>query len=64
MSLWEALEMPCDVFLICYKNWLIDRLMATEEGREYLDTARRYKQTKLDKAGLQRLMGRMRGEET
>lgn len=59
----EALELPCDMFLLCQKNYEIDRLMQTEEGRAYLDDCERYKQTRMDKKGLRRLMARMEGSE-
>lgn len=59
LSFWEALELPCDLFMICYKNWVVDRLMQTEEGRKYLDDCERMKKTKLDKEALHRLMERL-----
>ena len=37
--------------------------METEAGREYLDDCERYKQTKMDKKGMQRLIARMNGGE-
>lgn len=51
--------MPCDLFLCCYRCWVTDRLMETEEGRKQLEDARRLKRTKLDRAGLARLMREM-----
>lgn len=59
LNLHEALQLPCDVYLLCYKNWLVDRLMQTENGRKYLDDCERLKQTKLDRAGLAQLMRAM-----
>ena len=59
MSLYEALEMPCDLFQLCYKNHTVNALMRTEAGREYLETCERMKQTKLDTKALHRLMERM-----
>ena len=61
LSLWEALEMPCDLFMLCYKNWTVDRLNQTPEGRQYLEDCERYSQTKLDRDGLHRIMGKING---
>lgn len=61
MRMDEALALPCDMYLLCQKNWQIERLMETEEGRQYLDDCERYKQTKMDKASMRRLMARMEG---
>lgn len=63
MGMKEVLKLPCDMFMLCRKNWEIDRLMETEAGREYLDDCERYKQTKMDKNGMQRLIARMNGGE-
>ena len=57
----EALELPCDLFALMYKNSIVDRLMETKEGREYLADCERLKQAKLDKAGLHRLMEQLGG---
>lgn len=59
LSLHEALQLPCDLYLLCLKNWYVDRLQQTEEGREYLATCERMKKTKLDKDALHRLMERL-----
>ena len=45
--------------MLCHKNWTIDRLMPTQEGREYLDDCRRLRQTKMDFDGLHRLQAMM-----
>ena len=50
-----ALDLPCDQYLLFYKNWYIDRLSQTEEGRQYLDDCKRLKQTRLDKKALEKL---------
>ena len=63
MGMKEVLKLPCDMFMLCRKNWEIDRLMETEAGREYLDDCERYKQTRMDKKGMQRLIARMKGGE-
>jgi len=47
------------MFLLYYKNWTVERLMRTEEGRKYLSDIERYKQTKMDKAGLKQLKGQL-----
>ena len=54
-----ALGMPCDLFMLCYKNWYVERLEATEEGRQYLRDCERLKQTRLDREGLRKLMRRL-----
>ena len=51
----EALQLPCDLYLLFYKNWYIDRLSQTEEGRQYLDDCKRLTQTRLDKKALDKL---------
>lgn len=61
VSFQEALELPCDLFLLCRKNWVLDRLSASEEGRAYLEDCRRLTQTVPDREGLCRLMGRLEG---
>ena len=40
--MWEALELPIDLFQWCLKNSIIDMLMETEEGRKYLEDCKRY----------------------
>lgn len=61
-----ALELPCDLYLLFYKNWYIDRLSQTEEGRQYLDDCKRLRQTRMDKKALEKLWrivgGGSRGE--
>ena len=58
-----ALDLPCDLFMLCRKNWLIDRLQQTDEGRQYLEDCERYKQTKPDREALNRLKQRLGGEQ-
>ena len=50
-----AWDLPCDLYLLFYKNWYIGRLSQTEEGRQYLDDCKRLKQTRLDKKALEKL---------
>lgn len=59
--MWEALDLPCDMFMLCYKNHTVDRLRQTPEGREYLEDCERLQKTKLDKKGLKNLMKLMGG---
>ncbi len=62
VSLPEALDLPCDLFMLCWKNSMVERLMASEAGREYLEDCERYRQTKPDLAGLRSLQARLGGE--
>lgn len=57
----EALELPCDLFLACYRCYAIERLSETEEGRQYLADCERLRQTKPDREGLRRLMEQLGG---
>lgn len=57
----EALNLPCDLFLLMYKNQYVDRLMESEEGRQYLADCERLKQTKMDRKALRRLMDELGG---
>lgn len=59
MDFRAALALPCDLFQLMYKNWYVDRLSETEEGRQYLRDCERLKQTKLDREGLRRIMEAM-----
>lgn len=57
-----ALALPCDLFMLCYRNWWIERLEGTEEGRKYLSDCRRLNTTKMDRRALDRLVQRLGGE--
>lgn len=61
LSIHGALELPVDMFALCYKNWAVDRLMQSEEGREYLEDCKRLRQTKMDFEGLNRLRAQLGG---
>ena len=61
MSILEALELPVDLFALCYKNWIIDKLVQTEDGREYLKDCERYKCTEVDFEALNRLRAQLGG---
>lgn len=47
-SIHDALNLPCDMFLLMLKNATIDELMQTEEGREYLAKCERLNNTSID----------------
>lgn len=61
ISIHEALQMPVDLFALCYKNWTVDRLMQSEEGREYLKDCKRLRQTTMDIEGLNKLRAMLGG---
>lgn len=61
LSVHEALELPVDMFMLCRKNYTIDRLMQTEDGREYLKDCERLKQTTMDFEGLAKLRAQLEG---
>ena len=61
MSILDALQLPVDMFALCYKNWAVDRLMQSEEGREYLADCKRLRQTKMDFEGFARLRAQLGG---
>lgn len=61
MSILDALDLPVDLFALCYKNWAVDRLMQSEDGREYLKDCERLRQTKMDFDGLARLRAQLGG---
>lgn len=63
LSMKEALELPCDMFMLCVKNHTVDKLMETDAGREYLEDCERLKQTRMDKKGLSALMNTLNGGE-
>ena len=48
----EALDLPTDVFLYMLKNRYIEKLEATDEGLEYLETCERIKIKEPDKEAL------------
>ena len=43
LSLHEAENMPCDEFMLTYRNAIVEKLMQTEQGRE--DIKRYYRLT-------------------
>ena len=44
----EVLQLPTDTFLLMRKNYYIEKLNQTEEGRKYLDDCRRMEITEPD----------------
>lgn len=56
-SINEALNEPCDRFLLILKNATIDELMKTEEGREYLAKCERLQTTSMDIDNLTKQFG-------
>ena len=60
LNMKEALELPCDLYMLCRKNAIVSKLMQTEEGREYLESCRTAKQTEPDWEALHRLQGKLR----
>lgn len=60
LNLHQALDLPCDLFMLCRKNGTVERLMQSEEGREYLNNCKAAKQTTPDWDGLHRLQGKLR----
>ena len=63
LNFWEALNLPCDLFMLCRKNAIMSKLEQTEEGRQYLADCERYKQTRMDLAGLRTLLGKINKTE-
>ena len=60
LNLHEALALPCDMFMLCRKNAVIETLKQSEKGREYLQECEDAKHTKPDFAALHRLQGKLR----
>lgn len=44
----EVLQLPTDTFLLMRKNYVIERLNQTEEGRKYLQDCKRMEVTEPD----------------
>lgn len=57
----EVLELPCDLFLLMRKNYIVDKLNETEEGQEYLQKCERLRTTKADRAAIKALKKRLKG---
>lgn len=61
MSLPEVRELNYIQYLIWRRDAFIHKMSQTEEGQEYLDNAWRMEQTKPDRAGLRKKLGRKGG---
>lgn len=57
----DAFQLPVDLFMLYHKNAIVDKLIQSQEGREYLEDCERLKQTKMDKTGLQSLLNTLNG---
>lgn len=53
----EVLALPVDIFRLMQKNYMIDELMKTEEGREYLQDCERLNNTEIDIKSLREKFG-------
>ena len=53
----EVLALPVDIFRLMQKNYIIDELMKTEEGREYLQDCERLNNTEIDIKSLKEKFG-------
>lgn len=52
LDYYGVLELPCDLFLLMFKNSYVDGLRSTQEGRDYLDKCARMKITEPDYTGI------------
>ena len=57
----DAFQLPVDLFMLYHKNAIVDKLMQSQEGRDYLEDCDRLKQTKMDKQGLRSLLNTLNG---
>ena len=57
----DAFQLPVDLFMLYHKNAIVDKLMQSQEGRDYLEDCERLKQTKMDKQGLHSLLNTLNG---
>ena len=53
-SIHEALNLPCDMFLLMLKNSIIDEMNKTPEGKEYLAKCERLAVKEIDLDGLEK----------
>lgn len=56
ITIFDAQEMPIDLYLYFMREANIHKLMQTKEGREYLDNCWRMEQTKPDRKKLREKM--------
>ena len=52
LNYFQAMQLPCDLFLAMAKNDYVDELNQSEEGREYLERCKRLNTTDIDLEGL------------
>ena len=57
MNYSDVLDLPVDLFRLMQKNYIVDELMKTEEGREYLQDCERLHNTKIDIKSLKEKFG-------
>lgn len=55
----QAIQLPCDLFLLMAKNDYIDELNQSEEGRQYLDKCRRLNTTEIDLEGVKEIKNQL-----
>lgn len=54
LNYYQALQLPCDLFRLMYKNSIIEELNKTDEGREYLAKCERLNTQTMDVEALKR----------
>ena len=57
LNIHEALDLPCDMYLLIVKNATIDKLSQTEEGRKYLADCERLQKTSPDLEAIAKRFG-------
>lgn len=57
MNYSDVLDLPVDLFRLMQKNYIVDELMKTEEGRKYLQDCERLHNTKIDIKSLKEKFG-------
>lgn len=63
LSYLDVQNLPCDEFLLLYKNSVIEQMLSTEEGREKLRRIKRLTTKECDLKGLRTLKKRLEGKE-
>lgn len=63
LSYLDVQNLPCDEFLLLYKNSIIEKMLSTEEGREKLRRIKRLTTKECDLKGLRALKKRLEGKE-
>ena len=61
LSFNEVMELPCDLFLLMRKNYVMNKLNETEEGKNYIATCERLNTTKADRAGVKAVKKKLSG---